>query len=173
MSYHLPTAYLSPKLALRYIAEHDYHGLFAVTPVAQDEILVVWSGVLYSFSALQKLSKLQQQRTVQVEDDLFLVSVVNDEPADYVNHSCNPNAGLSGQITVVAMRDIQVGEQICIDYAMTDTTPYDEFECQCGAPNCRHRVTGDDWQLPELQERYKGYFSTYIQRKIERIKVPG
>ena len=34
-------------------------------------------------------------------------------------------------------------------------------------PRCRHHVTGDDWQLPELQTRYAGHFSPYIQRRID------
>jgi hypothetical protein len=39
-------------------------------------------------------------------------------------------------------------------------------ECKCGAPNCRKILTGKDWQRPELQERYAGYFSAYLARKI-------
>jgi hypothetical protein len=33
-------------------------------------------------------------------------------------------------------------------------------------PNCRKILTGKDWQLPELQKRYAGYFSAYLARKI-------
>ena len=29
------------------------------------------------------------------------------EDADYLNHSCNPTCGFSGEITVVAMRNIK------------------------------------------------------------------
>jgi hypothetical protein len=32
-------------------------------------------------------------------------------------------------------------------------------------------VTGSDWALPELQKRYKGYFSPYLQRRIDRIHL--
>ena len=28
-------------------------------------------------------------------------------------------------------------------------------------------VTGQDWQLPELQARYFGFFSWYLQRRID------
>ena len=30
------------------------------------------------------------------------------------------------------MRDILAGEELCFDYAMTDTNDYDEFVCACG-----------------------------------------
>ena len=49
--------------------------------------------------------------------------------------------------------------------------PYDEFECVCGARNCRGKVGGLDWQRPELQKRYAGYFSPHVQRKIDAQKA--
>ena len=91
------------------------------------------------------------------------------EPADYVNHSCEPNLGLRGQISLVALRDIQANEEVCFDYAMTDSTPYDEFECHCGLPTCRGTITGNDWKRPELWAKYAGYFSPYLQRRIDRL----
>jgi hypothetical protein len=38
--------------------------------------------------------------------------------------------------------------------------------CSCGTPSCRRLITGGDWKIPELQERYAGFFSSYITRKI-------
>jgi uncharacterized protein len=68
------------------------------------------------------------------------------------------------------MRDIKPGEEVCFDYAMSDTTPYDEFECGCGSLNCRGHVGGNDWQKPELQKRYAGYFSPHVQRRIDALQ---
>ena len=48
-------------------------------------------------------------------------------PADWVNHSCEPNCGLSGQIALVALRRLEPGEEVCFDYAMSDGSPYDQF----------------------------------------------
>jgi hypothetical protein len=43
------------------------------------------------------------------------------EKANYTNHSCDPNAGFgSSPISLVAMRDVQVGEEITFDYAMSE-----------------------------------------------------
>jgi hypothetical protein len=53
---------------------------------------------------------------------------------------------------------------------MSDTMPYDEFECGCGQPTCRGKVTGNDWQKPELQKRYAGFFSPHVQRKIDTLR---
>jgi hypothetical protein len=65
------------------------------------------------------------------------------------------------------MRDIKIGEEVCFDYAMSDTMPYDEFNCGCGAVTCRGTVGGNDWQKPELQKRYAGFFAPHVQRKID------
>jgi hypothetical protein len=53
---------------------------------------------------------------------------------------------------------------------MSDSTPYDEFECACDAPNCRGIFSGDDWRSPDLWLRYEGYFSPYLQRKINYLR---
>jgi hypothetical protein len=107
---------------------------------------------------------------LQVEENLFLLPPETLDAADFVNHSCAPNAVLSGATALLAWRRIQVGEPICYDYATSDGCDYDEFDCYCGAPECRGRVTGSDWARPELQRRYAGYFSPYLQRRIERLK---
>src|SRR5690606_33853967 len=86
---------------------------------------------------------------------------------DFVNHSCEPNAGLLGQIGLVAMRAIAAEEEICYDYAMSDGSAYDEFDCSCGMRLCRGRISGSDWSIPRRQERYRGYFSPYLQRRID------
>jgi uncharacterized protein len=85
----------------------------------------------------------------------------------YSNHSCNPNLGMRGEITFVAMRDIRAGEELTHDWAMTDDDEY-SVECKCRAPNCRKILTGKDWERRDLQKRYAGYFSAYLADKIVR-----
>ncbi|MCB0213175.1 MAG: SET domain-containing protein-lysine N-methyltransferase [Anaerolineae bacterium] len=163
-----PTCYLSPKLEGRERADGSY-GVYAHQPVLAQETLVVWGGEVVPGDKLDQLPPDIRRYTLQIEEDLYLVTV-NVGPADWINHSCRPNAGLNGQVVLVALRDIAPGEQICYDYATSDGSPYDEFNCQCGAPNCRGRVTGNDWSLPELQTKYAGYFSPYLQRRIHQLE---
>lgn len=169
MHEHHSTSYLSPKLQARPIGK-GMKGVFATEPVQKGELLTIWSGVVYSREEYEKLPEKYQSCGIQIEENLFL-SPRRLESADYVNHSCDPNAGLSGQVGLVALRDIARGEQICFDYCMSDGSDYDEFECNCGAPNCRGRVTGNDWKRPELWERYRGHFSPYLQRRIDKLRA--
>jgi len=134
-------------------------------------VVGVWSGVIVDAIKLKSMTARERQLSVQVEEGLYLVSELPGEGPDFINHSCDPNVGLNGQIVLVAMRDIEAGEEICIDYAMCDGSPYDEFDCGCGSALCRGRITGEDWQRPELIERYQGYFSPYLQRRISLLEA--
>ena len=84
----------------------------------------------------------------------------------YENHSCNPNVGLRGEITFVAIRDINKDEELTTDYAFIDNEDY-KFEFTCGSKNCRKIVTGYDWKIKELQDKYYNYFSQYLKEKID------
>lgn len=165
-----PTSWFSPKL--KGVADDSKGGyaLIACDPIKAGELMVVWGGEIVDSETLEQLSEAYQRRSIQVEEDLYIVPM-HIGPADYVNHCCNPNAGMSGQIALVAMRDIAPGEEICYDYAMSDGSPYDEFECRCNAETCRKRITGEDWRSPDLWERYAGHFSPYLQRRIDRLKA--
>jgi hypothetical protein len=164
--YEQPSTYLSPKIQPQPKDNGNGKGIFAQQVLKRGELLAVFGGIVYEWETFIHLPERDRSLCIQVEDNFFLVPRPIWD-GDCVNHCCNPNAGLSGQIALVAMRDIQPGEEICFDYAMSDTRPYDEFPCDCGAPNCRRNVTGSDWQLPELQKRYAGYFAPHVQRKID------
>ena len=145
-------------------------GIFATAPIPQGTLLCVWGGRALTWAQLPEISEERRTHAIQVEHDCFLVP---DEPlhdADFFNHCCAPNAGFSSSITLVAMRAIEAGEQVCFDYAMSDSAAYDEFTCGCGATQCRGAVTANDWQNPALQAAYEGYFSPYLQRAIARSR---
>ena len=165
--------YVSPKLAARRYINKGGYGIFADTFVSSGELLVVWGGNVVTGEQFAQLSPREKMHSIQIEENLYQVpSRPEPEPGDFINHSCTPNAGLSSSISLVAMRDIEIGEEICFDYAMSDGSPYDEFDCACASLHCRGRVTGDDWRLPKLQARYAGYFSPYLQRRIDGLQKP-
>lgn len=142
-------------------------GSFAIESIDRGEVVAAFGGWVVDRRHLKMASEDRQARSIQIDDDLYLMSGDEPEPGDMVNHSCEPNCGMSGQIVVVALRSIEVGEQLTFDYAMCDGYPEVLFECECGSAGCRGRVTGDDWRSPELQKKYAGYFSPYLVRRME------
>ncbi|HUI89914.1 MAG TPA: SET domain-containing protein-lysine N-methyltransferase [Anaerolineales bacterium] len=163
-------SYLSPKLENRPHAEKGDCGVFARERIGAGELLTLWGGKILSASEIDRNMRNFTQQVLQIEEEFYLMAP-DMEPSDCFNHSCDPNAGMSGQIGLIAIRDIKPDEEICLDYAMCDGSSYDEFDCQCGSPNCRGRITGEDWKRPELWERYEGYFSPYLQRRIAALKI--
>jgi SET domain-containing protein len=162
-------SYFSPKLEVRTDPKGGY-GVFVIAPIARDEVLTMLGGRIITAAQKELLWNGDTTTLMQVEEDLYLLSLQEGDPADRVNHSCDPNVGLRGPMTFVAMRDLKPGEEACFDYAMSDGSDYDTFECACGAPHCRGLVTGTDWQRPELWDRYAGYFSPYLQRRIDALR---
>ena len=76
-------------------------------------------------------------------------------------------------MTLVARRNIAVGEELTIDYAMSegDEAWGPPWECLCGSKLCRGRFTGKDWRLHALQERYRDHFSPFINVRIQRMQA--
>ncbi len=162
-------SYLTAKCEVRVRGE-GHKGVYAREPIARDEVISVWGGQIMTRAEIEKLPPEIRRLSMQVEEEYYLAGT-SPEAADYFNHSCDPNAGLSGQIVLVALRDIAPGEEICFDYATCDGSDYDEFECECGAVNCRKQVRGTDWQRPELWKRYEGHFMPYLQRRIDKLRT--
>jgi uncharacterized protein len=171
MTPQLPFSYLSPKLELRSCLEKGGYGVFAREFVHNEELLTVWGGMIVTEARLNELPTDVTTHGIQVEESVYMVPIGEHEAADYFNHSCSPNAGMSGQISLIAMRDIHPDEEVCFDYAMSDSSDYDEFICHCGAVGCRKKITGNDWKLPELQRRYQGFFSPYLARRIDTLNA--
>ena len=162
-------SYISPKAAVRESPIHG-RGLFAVEPIAAGEVVCVKGGYVFDRETLRSMPGWYRAAEIQVAEDLFIGPVEEGEREGsmvFSNHSCEPNVGVRGQVVFVAMRAIEAGEELTHDWATTDDDDY-ELECRCGAPGCRKLVTGQDWRRPDLQRKYRGYFSSYLADKITR-----
>lgn len=167
-------SYITDKVKVFRSGIHQ-RGVFAVRPIKKGEVISVWGGFIITqkeFNGLSgKIFKAIENYAIKVADGFYLVSSKKGglEDDDFFNHSCNPNAGIKGHLLVVAMRDVAPGEEVAYDYAMTDAGFDYSFKCGCGQKNCRKIITAGDWKKSALQRKYKGYFSWYIQEKINGI----
>ena len=149
-------------------------GIFAITDIRKDERLAIFGGKIMLIDEMLQIPRNMQSYTMQIEERFVLGPAGSvPEDTDFFNHSCDPNSGFKGQVFLVAMRDIKVGEEITFDYCMTVSASVGSdmvftMDCACGSPCCRKTITEQDWMLPGLQLRYKGYFSPYIQDKIDK-----
>lgn len=161
---HIPSA-----IEVRELGSTIGQGLFLREPVAAGATVIVFGGFPTGADQFRQLSADRQRHAIQIGDDVYHVGGEERSIGDFVNHSCDPTTHLAGEITLIAARDLEAGEQITYDYATSDSTPYDEFECDCGSDRCRVKVTGEDWMNPTVQHQYRGSFSPYLQRRIDAI----
>jgi uncharacterized protein len=163
---------MSEKLRKEPFPEKAGYGIVAANPIVRGELLCIWGGHIVGRGDVDRMTEAERMYVLQVEDDLFLMASPPMEPAEFINHSCEPNAGFSGQIALVALRDMAPGEEVCFDYAMSESSLFAEFDCRCGSALCRGRVRASDWLRPDLQIRYRGFFSPYLQRRIDALAEP-
>lgn len=158
----------STKLELRDSAIHG-SGIFAKAPIKKGEILFVKNGHIlrneekYSHSVIDCYWPIDDGHVLGAQTD-----VECDTVKLFINHSCDPNCGLKGINTGIAMRNISSGEEITFDYSTLDNEDY-SFKCCCGSSQCRGVVTGYDWKKPEIQKKYRGFFVDYLQEKIDSL----
>jgi uncharacterized protein len=151
-------------------------GLFARDAITQGEIVAVKGGAILDAAAFARIRSEVSPAEIQIEDELYITPLSKAEVEASMlrlNHSCNPNVGVRGQITFVAMRNIPAGAELTIDYAMIDGEAGERMECACGESACRGVITGNDWQLSDLQQRYSAYFSRYLRDRIEAASHPA
>ncbi len=166
-------SYLSPKC--KALSDSPIHrfGVFALTNISKGELIALWGGFAMTRKEVQNLPKevLTYEYPVQIYPGFWIGPKKKSELDDceMFNHSCDANAGVKGQIVLVARRNIKKGEEICFNYQTTDTQDL-HFVCKCGAKNCRRKIDGQAWKNPKFQKEYQGYFSWYIQEKINKLR---
>jgi len=147
----------------------DGLGLFATAPIAAGEVVIRWGGRPITDQELHALEVWWRETgapysCAAIGDGLSLLQA-EDDPLRYGNHSCDPNLWLADAVTETARRAIVAGEELTFDYALATVAPW-TMPCCCGSLSGRGVITGDDWRLPELQERYRGHFSPFIDARI-------
>lgn len=158
-------SFISPKVEIKNGAV-DGFGSFAISDIKKGEIVFIKGGHIVCRDQLFTASVINSY--MPLNDEFFIGAVTLEEESFvkiFVNHSCEPNCGVRGEITFVSMRDIVKGEELTIDYAMVDNENY-SFQCTCGLPSCRGVITGKDWMIPKLQTKYNNYFARYLTDKI-------
>lgn len=164
-------SYRSPKTIVKESPTHG-RGLFSSAVIAKGEIVAIKGGYIVDAATWHSLEGQLGSAEIPVADGFFIAPSAQGEREGsmlFTNHSCDPNICIEGQIVFVALRQIEPGEELTHDWATTDDDSY-EMTCNCGASTCRGTITGQDWQRPDLQRKYRGHFAWYLQRKIDGLQ---
>jgi SET domain-containing protein len=145
--------------------------MFAAAPIAAGEIVAVAGGVVMTEEEFQAYrATVTRWNATQIGEALHLVDLIQapDASSGSINHSCDSNLWLKDEVTLVARRDIVAGEELTLDYALTtiESSWTLDQPCHCGSSLCRQAVTGNDWLLPDVRERYASHFAPFINDYI-------
>lgn len=94
-----------------------------------------------------------------------------EKPQKFINHSCEPNAGVRG-LTVMAIKDIREGEEITIDYSTIEGDPRWEMKCLCGKSKCRGTISSIESLTSDQFEKLV-YAPSYFRRLYLKGKEEG
>ena len=131
-------------------------GIFAMRSFKTREIVMV--------GIIEKELEGNHSHASQIGENKY---VLHAGSISKVNHSCDPNCGISvnktGAHDFIAMRDIEANDEITFDYAMRNYgVNYFPKQCMCGSKICRGKIPG--WKdLPDERKKiYEGFVAPYL-----------
>jgi len=170
---YLPRTWADERVSVR-PSPIDGNGLFATSAIPEGTVLMIWGGVVVERKNID-YSLYRTETVVPISETHYLALPRSDtsEALDvYLNHSCDPTAWLADEVTLVARRPIKAGEEITTEFATWyDYEPggsYSEnWSCKCGSHLCRKALSEQDWRREDLQERFAGHFSPFLEKRIQ------
>jgi uncharacterized protein len=147
-------------------------GLFARAPIPAGTLVSRLGGRLVSWPELRDMFRQAAQQpdhpyinSITVTSTLHLV-LPPGRANGKGNHSCDPNLWWVDTYTLAARRDIDLDEELTNDYATSTASAEFAMACRCCSALCRGVVTGSDWQLTELRDRYGEHWVPVLTRLI-------
>jgi uncharacterized protein len=152
-------------LCMKLTVRQGTHGrsVFTEDPIPAATRIIRFSGPLLRYA-----ETTPETFALQIGPDLYIGA--SGGPDDYINHSCEPNAGFKIEGTIAdlySIRDIAAGEEILFDYSTTLDEDDFTMSCRCGTPSCR-KIIGDGKYLPESV--WQKYLSLEIIPEYVRLR---
>lgn len=151
-------------------------GLFLSRPVKKGAFLAPFDGPTYNAVLDGDLPPQAQGFPIQIGPSQMRDAV---GLARWCNHSCQPNCGLrlrSGWYWIYSRRPIAVGEEITIDYAMSqwrdDVIFFPPVACVCGSVRCRGLNLGaESLPVPIVREyQAESLFTAYNLAQLRLLR---
>jgi len=167
--------WVDPRQEFRASPTHGI-GAFARAPIRQGEVVEIVGGTVMTDAEFRTFCHTTPHfNAIQIDEDRHLVEspdITQQRTGGSLNHSCDSNLWMADEVTLVARRDIAAGEELTVDYALFTVQPDWVLDqaCRCGTAVCRHTITGNDWKLSAIQQRYYPHFSPFINARIERLR---
>jgi SET domain-containing protein len=116
-------------------------GCFATKTFERGRKIAEYAGEFISEAEAQQRAHRRVLRICAINTRWSLDGSRGGNGTHYINHSCEPNSYMKilyGHILFIALRKIQPGEEITLDYE--STLHSDKKRCTCGAVTCRGTI---------------------------------
>ena len=136
------------------------YGAVTLRRIARGETLV-------SFRGLPLVTE-RSRYSIQVDANHHIVTLEASrfEADDFINHGCSPNAFLDARtLEVRALKDIERGKEVLLNYCATEEDLAEPFECECGSPRCYGHVGGFRLLSRRRQEALRDIASPWLKAK--------
>jgi uncharacterized protein len=162
-----PQCWLHPDVA---VGPSDIagRGLFTVADLPAGTVVSRLGGTLVGAPELGRLlaTSTTSVDSLVVDDGVHLVLAPGSDNR-FANHACDPNLGWVDAFSLATLVDVPTGAELLHDYAMSIVDPDFVLRCHCQSYRCRQMVEGTDWRIPQLQRRYAGHRTPYVQGLID------
>ncbi len=139
-------------------------GLFASKDIRKNELIGFLRGNIIRFEPRNMKDSLVGEHWLYIKKHTWL-DVKSQEK--YINHSCVPNAGIVGSVSVRAMRDIKRDEEIKIDYSTLEEDENWSMNCHCGEKKCRKIIRSIQFLPKRMYNSYGNFIPTYLRNKYQ------
>jgi len=139
-------------------------GVFANRDIRPGEGILAFGGPVIDFAETKRRGPWECM-PMQIGQNQYYDT---QPPGVFVNHSCEPNAGIRNDHDLVALRPIRPGEEVRFDYSTTMEEHSFTMRCLCGTAHCRGVVADFSTLPPEVQARYvaERMVMSFILRKL-------
>ena len=141
-------------------------GLFAAKKISEGKTAIILKGKKVIFYSKNEADAQEGANWLGIGKNEWLEV---SSPGVYLNHCCEPNCGIKGARTIVALREIQCGEEVTIDYSITESDPFWEMKCNCGSKKCRGTIRSIQSLPREILNKYLPYVPTYFKKLYSKI----
>ncbi|HYD04044.1 MAG TPA: SET domain-containing protein [Alphaproteobacteria bacterium] len=136
-------------------------GIYANRDIKKDEIIYIVKGFTHEFDPEDDEWSLPH--SVSFTQNKW-INPHPYNPLRYTNHSCNPNAIIGEGLRVIALKKIKKGEEVTIDYSLTENE-HEKIElcrCKCGNKNCRKNIYSIHFLPEDMIKKNKKYLRKWI-----------
>jgi SET domain-containing protein len=135
------------------------HGLYATSDIEEDTRIIQYVGEKITKEESKKRALEWEGEARETGEGLVYIFELDgkydidgrlgDNPARYMNHSCDGNCeaiNSDGEIWIVAIQDIKQGDELVYDYGY-DMEHFLDHPCLCGSRNCIGYIVREDQRI--------------------------